>query len=111
MLVLLVMATGGLPPCVWGKGSAGLTSGLFALVVNPSGAETIRLCENVNPTSFSRLGRKVLTACTTTARPGELVLVTAPPGIWFPWKRPPGSVVGIWSISNLPQITNRSLKE
>src|ERR1035441_595391 len=87
MLVPLVMATVGITPCVLAKGSAGVTSGLLALFVNPSGAETIRLCENVKPTSFSRLGRSVLTACTTTARPGELVLVTAPPGIWFPWKR------------------------
>src|ERR1039458_6943651 len=110
MLVPPLIATVGLTPWVLAKGSAGLASGLLALVVNPTGVEAIRLCEKLKPTSLSRLGRRVLTACTATTRPGELVLVMAPPGMGFPWKRPPGSVVGIWSISNLPQMTNFSLK-
>ena len=111
MLVPPLMATVGITPCVFVKGSAGFTSGLLALVVIPTGVEAIRLCEKLKPASFSRLGRRVLTACTTTARPGEFVLVTAPPGIRFDWNKPPGSVVGIWSISTLPQMANFSLKE
>src|ERR1017187_4667116 len=111
MLLPLVIATVGITPCVLANGSPGLTSGLLLLVVNPTGVEAMRLCEKLKPASLSRLGRMVLTAWTTTTRPGELVLVIAPPGIVEPVNRPPGSVVGIWSISNLPQMTNRSLKE
>src|ERR1039457_1940380 len=111
MLVPPLMATVGMTPFVLVKGSAGLTSGLLALLVDPAGVELIRLCEKFKPASLSRLGRMVLRACTTRARPGELVLEMAPPGMVFPWKRPPGSVVGIWSISNLPQMEKRSLKE
>src|ERR1035437_4495328 len=104
------MATVGMTPWVLAKGSAGVTAGLLALVVNPTGVAAIPACEKLKPASLSRLGRRVLTACATKARPGELVLVMAPPGMAFPWKRPPGSVVGIWSISNLPQMANFSLK-
>src|SRR5579862_15932 len=110
MLVPLVSVTVGTTPCVLVKGSAGLISGLLAFAVRPTGVAMILLCEKLKPASLSRVGLMVLSACTTTARPGELVLVMAPPGMVDPVNRPPGSVVGIWSISNLPQIENFSLK-
>src|ERR1700722_17580415 len=51
-------------------------------------------------------------SCTssTQARAGELVVVTARPGIVDPFPKPPGSVVGIESFSNLPHTENFSLK-
>src|ERR1035438_3428083 len=111
MLVPEVRLTVGMTPWVLVKGSAGFTSGLLALAVRPTGVAMILLCEKLKPASFSRLGRMVLRACTTIWRPGELVLVMAPLGIVEPVNKPPGSVVGIWSISNLPQMANLSLKE
>src|SRR5690242_15137206 len=105
-----VNVTVGTTPCVFLKGSTGLMSGLLALAVKPAGVAWIALIEKLKPASLSSVGLIVLMMCSDTLRPGELVFVMAPFGIVDPVNRPPGSVVGIWSISNLPQMLNRSLK-
>src|SRR5579864_9356756 len=105
----LVNDTLGMTPCVFVNGSGGLISGLFALADTPTGVEWMALCVKLKLTSFSRFGRMVFRACTTQARPGELVLVVARLGIAAPVNRPPGSVVGMLSFSNLPQTEKRSL--
>src|SRR5258705_13581896 len=104
MLVPPVMATVGTTPWVFGNARVGLMSGLFALDVNPAGVAIIALWEKLNPASLNSVGLIVFTKWMLTLRPGEFVLVIAPPGMADPVNRPPGSVVGIWSISNLPQI-------
>src|ERR1041385_3454337 len=110
MLLPPVMATVGTTPCVFWNGSAGTMSGLFAFAVRAAGVALLVLCEKLKPASLKMVGLIVLMKWMVALRPGELVLVMAPFGIAEPVNRPPGSVVGIWSISNLPQSVKRSLK-
>src|SRR5665647_2336962 len=103
------MVTVGTTPSGFGNGVLGLMSELLALAESPTGTVTIALCEKLNAASLTMLGRMMLTECSTTPRPGELVWVMAILGTLDWLNRPPDSVVGMSSMVTRPQRLNRSL--